>query len=419
MRRREFLTLPALAAAQNKLAADFQRPQYHFLPPANWMNDPNGPIWWKGRYHLFYQYNPNGAFWGTMHWGHASSEDLVHWKHLPVALAPTPGGPDKDGVFTGSAAIHDGVPALIYTGVHPEVQCLATSDDQMLVWKKYPANPVIAAPPPGMQAAGFRDPCVWREDDGWYVAIGSGYKGVGGTALLYRSDDLVHWSYLRPLFSGTLNPEASKKGPVAAGEMWECPDFFPLGGKHVLYVSTEGTAKYWVGRYEKQQFHPESTGILDFGGYYAPKSLADAGGRRIVWGWIQEQRSVDAQKAAGWSGVMSLPRVLTLRRDGSLGMEPAPELAKLRGQSRRYTKLPAQAPGDNLEIACRLNPGSAHEAGLNLGGLEVRYDRVFRRLSVLAENRAREGHLALPPGEPLDLRIFLDGSVVEIFVSVR
>lgn len=169
--RRTFLALTAggaLAAAggptPQQLAQDPLRPQYHFLPAANWMNDPNGPIYYRGNYHLFYQYNPNGAFWGTMHWGHAVSKDMLHWKHLPIAFAPTPGGYDKDGVFSGSAVIHNGTPTMIFTGVSPEVQCIATGNSDMTVWKKEP-QPVIAAPPPGMKVTGFRDPAPWREGD--------------------------------------------------------------------------------------------------------------------------------------------------------------------------------------------------------------------------------------------------------------
>src|SRR6202030_500844 len=108
-----------------KLASDPLRPQYHFLPAANWMNDPNGPIYFNGAYHMFYQHNPNGAYWGDMHWGHAISHDMLHWRHLPIALAPSPGGPDKDGVFTGSTVIDNGTPTVMYTGVNPEVQMIA------------------------------------------------------------------------------------------------------------------------------------------------------------------------------------------------------------------------------------------------------------------------------------------------------
>ena len=126
---------------------DPHRPVFHFLPVKNWMNDPNGVIQWNGQYHLFYQYNPHGAFHGTIHWGHAVSSDLVHWRHLPIALTPTPEGLDKDGCWSGCAIDNNGVPTLFYTGVFPQVQCTATSsDDHLLTWQKHP-EPVISAPP--------------------------------------------------------------------------------------------------------------------------------------------------------------------------------------------------------------------------------------------------------------------------------
>ena len=156
---------------RNQLSVDPRRPQYHLLPPANWMNDPNGLIFWNGQYHMFYQHNPNAAVWGDMHWGHAVSPDTVRWKHLPIALAPTPGGPDAGGCFSGTAVVDRGVVTMLYTGVVSvpenqatirdgaqsfcESQCLATSTDPELnIWSKLP-NPVISAPPPGMQVKGF------------------------------------------------------------------------------------------------------------------------------------------------------------------------------------------------------------------------------------------------------------------------
>lgn len=400
-------------ALRYRLAADPHRPQFHLLPPAHWMNDPNGPIFWKGRYHMFYQHNPNGAFWGTMHWGHAVSEDLVHWKHLPIALAPTPGGPDKDGCFTGCAVDHNGVPTLVYTGVRPEVQCIAVSDADMIVWKKYAGNPVIASPPEGLRATGFRDPCVWRQGETWYMLIGSGFEGVGGTALLYHSKNLIDWTYMHPLCVGTMDKSAKGKGPVATGEMWECPDFFPLGDKHVLIVSTRGTTPYFVGRYENHEFHPETEGVIDHGAYYAPKSLVDGRGRRILWGWVRERRSQEAQKAAGWSGVFSLPRILSLDHHGRLKMEPAPEVATLRGRHRRRRGVPivpsgssllGGLPGDCLEILAEIE--SSDVTGLKL-------------LARSAPDATEQTLLSsrIDPGETFKLRIFVDGSVIEVFAD--
>src|SRR5713226_1466010 len=115
-----FAQFPAAAKSLPlRLAADPLRPQFHLLPAKNWMNDPNGPIYYNGRYHMFFQYNPNAAVWGDMHWAHASSPDMIHWHHEPVAVAPTPGGYDRDGVFSGCIVVDRGTPTMIYTGVEP------------------------------------------------------------------------------------------------------------------------------------------------------------------------------------------------------------------------------------------------------------------------------------------------------------
>ena len=282
--RRSFLALSAAAAAaaslpedclglgwapsEQQLAEDILRPQYHLLPAKNWMNDPNGPIYWNGQYHVCFQYNPNGAYWGDMHWAHSMSPDMVHWKHLPIALSPTIGGPDQDGCFSGSAVVDRGVPTFIYTGVAAsspekatlrdgqhnfrETQCLATSKDpQLLTWQKLP-QPVLDSPPAGMQVTGFRDPCLWKDGDTWYMAVGSGIAKQGGMVLLYRSHDLRSWEYLHPLHSGKWNGKVTPD-TVDSGEMWECPDFFPLGGKHVLLYSTERKVYWTVGDYDAKK----------------------------------------------------------------------------------------------------------------------------------------------------------------------
>ncbi|MEO5952325.1 MAG: glycoside hydrolase family 32 protein, partial [Chloroflexia bacterium] len=135
-----------------ELMKDPHRPAYHFLPEANWLNDPNGLVQWKGVYHMFYQYNPLGAYHHKIHWGHATSTDLVHWTHLPVALSPTPDSPDADGCWSGCTVNNDGVATILYTGFSDkhEYPCLATSTDDLQTLQKYPGNPVIAGPPPGL-----------------------------------------------------------------------------------------------------------------------------------------------------------------------------------------------------------------------------------------------------------------------------
>src|ERR1700723_17847 len=230
-----FPSMLSASVSSAELAADPLRPQYHLLPAANWTNDPNGPIYWRGEYHMFYQYNPNGAYWGDMHWGHAISSDMVHWRHLPVALAPASGGPDSGGCFTGTALANGDEVVVLYTGVVSvpeneatsrnganslrESQCLVTGTGKDLnVWSKYP-KPVIAAPPPGLDVVGFRDPAPWRQGDSWYMAVGSGIRDIGAVILLYRSTDLHHREYLHVLAHAS--GKVSQNGdPADAGDMW-------------------------------------------------------------------------------------------------------------------------------------------------------------------------------------------------------
>lgn len=426
--------------------SDKHRPRYHFLPPAGWLNDPIGLIQWQGIYHLFYQHNPSGAWHGAIHWGHSASQDLVHWTHLPIALAPTPGSPDEDGCFSGCAVGDHGVPTIIYTGVQGEKQlpCLATSDDELITWHKSPLNPIIAAPPSGVDPTMFRDHSVWNEGGVWYQGIGSGIKGLGGNALLYRSDDLRHWQYLHPLYAEGRDPNAL----TATGPMWECPDFFALGDHHVLVVSVhDGTdpvsTMSFVGDYEQHRFTPERIQSPDFGAsFYAPQSMADAGGRRIMWGWLREERDTEAQRAAGWSGVMSLPRILSVSPTGTLLMTPAPELSGLRGKQHHLLDrviLPngfqpvEGVQGTALEIVADFEPGDATASGLVVrrspdGSEETRivYDCHQQRLAIdtkhssldpTAHTGVHEGLVPLPPDGSLRLHVFLDQSIVEVFAN--
>ncbi|MBM4436010.1 MAG: glycoside hydrolase family 32 protein [Actinobacteria bacterium] len=423
------------------------RPRYHFMPPSDWMNDPNGLIQWQGRYHLFYQYypgrvagrprrGPNGV---VAHWGHASSRDLVHWDHLTIALAPTPDGPDAEGCYSGCAVVHDGTPSILYTGVHPQRPCLATSvDADLRTWTKHPANPVIAAPPSGFDLVGFRDHSVWRQGAEWCQLIGSGIRGVGGTVPMYRSPDLVRWEFADLLLTGDVD---------VTDQMWECPDFFALDGRQVLVVNCHPTlwTGYFSGAYAGDRFDAAYRGRVDVGThFYAPQTLLDAQGRRLMWGWLREARTAEAQREAGWSGVMSLPRVLRLDQHGRLWTEPAPELRALRGrgQSLRDVRLPFESaysvegvPGRSCEILAEFAPGSRGTAGLSVlrspGGEEetlITYNANSDRLQIdtrrasldpRAERLLATGPLRLARDAPLRLHVFLDGSTIEVFANGR
>jgi beta-fructofuranosidase len=413
------------------------KPLYHYAPPRNWINDPNGMIHWQGVYHLFYQYVPFSAGNGVKHWGHAVSTDLARWSPRPIALSPTPGGPDKDGVWSGCAIDWDGLPLAFYTGVFPEQQCLAVGDDTLERWTKYDGNPIIAAPPEGLEVTGFRDPCVWREPDGWRLALGSGRKGGLGLVLLYRSDDLLHWEYLHPLYEG----ESAETGRV-----FECPNFFALGGQHVLITSPIPLARaiYFAGEYSEGRFAPMRWGEVDAGGaLYAPQYMIDALGRRLLIGWLWEERPEVQYMAAGWSGVMSLPRVLSLADDGALCSAVAPEVDALREGVLHQTALALddetvplpQAAGDAIELCAHFAVGSASQVGIEVlrspDGQETTrlvYDVASRRLlcdrtraSLNAETHrdVRGDALALGDDGMLALRIYVDRSVVETYANER
>lgn len=427
---------------------DRHRPRYHFLPPANWMNDPNGLIHWQGDYHLFYQYNPNGPFHGTIHWGHARSADLCHWEHLPVALAPAPGDLDAEGCWSGCAVDAGGVPLLFYTGVNPQRQLLATGSPDLLRWHKHP-EPLIAAPPPDIDAGphqDFRDPYVWRADDGWYMVIGSQDVGKGGVVLLYHSRDLLHWEYLHPL----LRASEVRDFPIWAGSMWECPNFFPLNGGHVLMLSVwDQQVTYYpvafMGDYAAQHFAPRLQSRVDWGGcFYAPQVLRDADHRALMWGWLWERRTQAAQLVAGWAGVMSLPRLLSLAPDGGLLQTPAPELSQLRCKNvcaGVELDLPAAAQvlapvcGERLELWVEFDPLSAAEIGLDVcvapdaeEFTRIAYDAArglfavdttHASLSAEAFHEVVTAPFSPQPGAPVQLRVFVDHSVVEVFVDER
>jgi beta-fructofuranosidase len=269
------------------------------------------------------------------------------------------------------------------------------------------------------------------------MVVGSGIKDIGGAALLYRSPDLIHWEYMRPLCVGDKNE---------TGEMWECPSFFPLGNKHALFFSNYlfNPVEYFTGSYQNYRFEPERQGRLDHSGlFYAPQSFADRLGRRLIFGWVRESRSDALAAAAGWSGMQSVPRALVLRADGRLGIEPAPELQILRGQHFRQTDLTVspdltplsrETQGNSLEIVVEFKPEGAHQYGLSLlrspNGEEettVTYDRVAQTLTI---DRARScakpdgidvtpqsAPLTLLEGETLSLHVFVDCSIIEVFAN--
>jgi beta-fructofuranosidase len=444
--------------SRQQFSNDPHRPTYHFLAPANWLNDPNGLIQWRGQYHLFYQYNPYSPWHHQIHWGHAVSDDLVHWRDLPVALEPTPHGPDSDGCWSGCAVDNDGVPTLFYSGVQPQVVCMATSDDNLNTWHKYEHNPIIGRIPDSVDSGDpwdFRDPFVWQEDGIWYMLMGSRILNAGGAVLLFRSENLIDWEYINPLLVGNRN----QLEPFWTGTVWECPNLVKIGNYHVLILSYQHHETgqllycgYYTGEFKDHAFTPQAQAILDYGGFfYAPQVMKDSQNRHLIWGWLQEGRSEVEQKKAGWAGCLSLPRLLEMGQDGQLIVKPAPELTALRGEHTHFNNLEITADsanflhsvkGDCLEIKAEIEPDTAEQFGLKVrcapdGSEEswLLFDLTQQLITLEIENSSldhavyhdvlpaqqvvRSAPFAVDPEQPILLHVFLDKSVIEIFINER
>ena len=443
---------------------DPYRPRYHFTPPFGWMNDINGSIFWKGRYHIFYQHNPEGGYWKWMQWGHASSVDLVHWVHHPIALTPDLNGPDRGGCFSGGALVNrEGIPTFIYHGI-PDGTCIATSDDDLLItWDKHPANPVIPVPAPGEKGHGeyiVFDPCAWLEGDTYYALIGNTIPGQSGDGTaLFKSSNLVEWEFVRSFYE-------SRREWTDEAEDCAVPDFYPLGDKHMLLFCSHwlGT-QYYLGRFENEQYHVESYERMSWEGGLlgGPRSLLDTQGRRIFFDWIREIRGIEEERASGWSGVMTLPRILSLASDGSLQIEPVPELECLRINPKERKNITLgtdgelnleEIQGNCLELAVEIDPGDATEVGVQVlcsldhaeqtgilyvpaeGTLKIDISRSTLNEAIqYPRYRSSGGNERLPvserlvdaerapftlkDNETLQLRIYVDKSVVEVFANGR
>ncbi|KAL5728216.1 beta-fructofuranosidase [Ranunculus cassubicifolius] len=345
----------------------WQRTAYHFQPEKNWINDPNGPMFYKGWYHLFYQYNPDAAVWGNITWGHAVSKDLIHWLYLPLAMVPDKWY-DINGVWTGSATLlPDGTVVMIYTGSTNEsvqVQNVAypanLSDPLLLDWVKHSGNPVLF-PPPGIGYKDFRDPTTALLVSGkWRIVIGTKI-GKTGVAIVYETTDFLSYKLLEGLLH-----------EVPTTGMWECIDFYPVsttdangldtsvngpGVKHVLKASLDDNKKdfYALGSYDyvKNTWTPDDpeldVGIgirYDYGKFYAAKSFYDQNkGRRILWGWIGETDSEIADIKKGWSGVQAIPREVTfdMKTKMNIIQWPIEEIESLRLSSTEFKEIKVEA----------------------------------------------------------------------------
>lgn len=414
---------------------DLHRPQYHFTAPLQWINDPNGLIHWNGEYHLFYQYNPHAAYWGAMHWGHAVSRDLITWQDLPLALAPDMSY-DKDGVFSGCAIVHNGKPVIVYTGVSnsDQLPCLAYADDTLRTFTKASENPVIRTRPDNL-VHDFRDHTMWHDGTWWYQVLGSG-DGTRAVAPLFRSSDLINWEYLGRLI---------ESDDIVNEQLYECPDFFASGDKHVYITSPLPMRRviYMSGDFDGRRFTPHQRNLVDHGmSFYAPQSFTDANGRRIMIGWCQEQGGEQLNRAMGWSGVMTLPRILAVDNQGALTYTVAPEVKALEADTLVHGKhlnlaqtqtLMRRVAGDSLVIHATIESSSTVEFVVRhdpTSGEQtcIRWEPSTNELvcdmsqSSHNQNTAHDTYRATlnkADRDMLTLSIYVDRSIIEIYAGAH
>lgn len=401
---------------------------YHIAAPVGWINDPNGFTYFKGEYHLFYQYYPYDSIWGPMHWGHVTSKDLVNWNYRPTALLP-----EREQCFSGSAVEDDGRLVLIYTGheitnVEPffnQSQYIAFSDDGVN-FEKYQGNPVIPAAPNGNPD--FRDPKVWRHGDHWYVIIGSKTNDNLGRVLLYRSQNLIDWEFLIVL--------AESDGKL--GYMWECPDFFELNGKFILLMSPQGIQQegdrfknmhqtgYIVGEfnYDNFEFKPIADfQELDLGhDFYAAQTM-EIFGRRLVVSWFNMWDTERPEAIDGWAGAMTIVRQLQLREDNRLIQTPVPEMEQLRETIANNGLWP---PGSSFEygkaaeilVTGYMNKNIVLLLTGNKGGGKVwlKWNPKEKKVIVDREDDIRQVTI-VSNDEELFWHIYLDTSSLELFCN--
>ncbi len=435
------------------------RPQFHFTPEANWMNDPNGMFFYKGKYHLFYQYFPDSTVWGPMHWGHAESNDMVHWNHLPIGLYP-----DSIGcIFSGGAVVDvnnssklgtDQNPPIVATFTHHDFvgekaksndfqkQSIAYSLDGGLKWTKYKGNPVI---PNTEKIKDFRDPkVVWHEASQKWILVLAAYD----RAKFYSSSNLIDWEFI------------SDFGIEGDERLWECPDLFPMKvegsdeKKWVLIVSiqkdapNDGTAtSYFVGDFDGINFKSDinQQKWLDWGtDNYAFVTWNNVKDRVVGIGWMSNWQYAQIVPTETWRSSMTVPRELKLKKSDTgylLHTLPVDELKKLRGKSIALgkttitgeKKLAASASQSELELLVDFTETSAHTFGIklqndlgenlivnfNIEAGEMYVDRTNSGKDKFSEEFYKKIHSA-PINfekEELDIRILIDAASIEIFVD--
>lgn len=456
------LAATLMAHAQNKPYQEKYRPQFHFSPEKGWMNDPNGLVYYKGEYHLFYQYNPDSTVWGPMHWGHAVSKDLIHWQHLPIALFPD----EKGYIFSGSIVVDQNntsgfakgsreiAPMVAIFTYHNmeweragrkdrESQAIAYSLDKGRTWTKYDKNPVL----PNKGDIDFRDPKVfWHQlSRHWIMPL-----AVGDHVEIFRSKNLKEWEKVSEF----------GKEEGAHGGVWECPDLFeipsPEGKKWVLIqnmgrgaVNGGSGTQYFIGSFDGKTFknsNPPSTTLwLDYGAdnYAGITWSGNTDGRKLLIGWMSNWDDYAMKvPTSTWRSAMTIPRALRLSKTTEglrLFQTPVKELDILRTPAKKILNQKVENSFEikdlpihkEINLVLDLGNPKSEDVGVEFSNslgekLIVGYDKVKKEVYVDRTNAGKKDfsdkfakrHTApLVAGKLIRMQILMDASSVELFVD--
>ena len=491
---------------RRRLADNDYRPRYHFAPPAGWSNDPCGLLEWNGEFHLFYQHNPYLDGFGTIHWGHATSDNLLDWEDRGIGLAPAPGEPANHGVWTGAAFEQDGTAKFIYTAMgwdthivnngddYRQRPCLATSpaapDENLREIQRYDDNPLFQTPPMGFYGyenqpadlefslgpGEFRDHHLWTGEDGnIYQLISTGLNTAenpdgtttevgGGAGLIYRSTgDLTEWEYVDYVSvtpdSDFLSLPSGRTKPV----LWEVAQLLQFETRsmiHWSYGASGGEVGFHWGQWDLDSttFNSERDGRIAMGDYYAPQAFEADDGRTLMFGWVLPSPGIDYDD--GWADTaVTVPHRLYEGEDPAnpdgpnyLRIAPAEELTAARKRSYidvdvSGTDLGAEnaqnvlggLADQSVEVDITIDPEPGTTTRLTVcrapdgtGGLPIEFEATSEDFGTLRIDRSNydsraaypesdgvvlEQGVALNPDGTLDLRVFVDRSIVEVFAN--
>ena len=440
---------PDMKTPATRFANDFLRPKYHPIPSSNWCNESHGLIYHDGKYHMFYQKNGNGNYLFQQNWGHLVSINLLQWDEVQPVLWPQPGW-DNYGVWSGHA-IKDSNnnPVIVYTGVdgmRAGIGRALPASPSLKTWQKDAFNPLISAAPASIPNKDFRDPYVFKEGNTWYMIVGSGLQTPNvGNVFLYSSTNLSNWQYLGIMYQGN-------NAQYNAGVFWEMPVFWKFGNKYMLMVNktpeNNNPARnfYWVGSFANNIFTPDNTQAQNLeliNWLLSPAVNTDDDGRVTAIGIIPDQIPSSEQYKNGYANLFSLPRQWEMQNN-NLIQKPHPALLRLRGDSVVFNHVQVTTTGSGFlgttggfqkEIHASVIAGAGTQQagfiiGKNSGGTE--YTRVYYNYQYNEITLDRTQHSANVniPGDvkstyfvpvntaaPMDWDIFIDGSVVEVFIN--